>query len=104
MINRIKNPHQADILLLSQPQKIADWESMGDMVHKAVDAGQSMETKTWVIKLLYGILKYQENLSEIDYNILNENMRDYPELAPEIRKRYPHIEFTGDMPLFDSSS
>ena len=97
MINRIRNPHQAEILFLQEPQTIADYNP------EIMKSSQSLSHKTYKIQFAYTTFMNGEP-SEVAIGILNDTMKDYPELAPEIRERYPHIEFTGDMPLFDSGN
>ena len=98
MIKCIRNPHQADVLYFSEPQTIAEYDPA------IMKSSQSFSTKTYVVGFAYTHFKLDEEPCEVTISILNTTIKDYPELAPEIRERYPHIEFTGDMPLFDSKS
>lgn len=98
MINRIRNPHQADVLYLYEPQIIAEFDP------SIMDSSQSFSHKTYMIMFAYKHFNLDEEPSKIVIEVLNGTIDNYPELAPEIRERYPHIEFTGDMPLFASKS
>ena len=98
MINRIRNPHQAEVLYLNEPQTIAEYDP------KIMESSQSFSHKTYMIMFAYKQFKQdEEQLCSTTMEILNSTIKDYPELAPEVRERYPHIEFTGDLPFFDSS-
>jgi len=96
MINRIRNPHQAEVLYLNEPQTIAEYDP------KIMESSQSFSHKTYMIKFAH-IEFMNGSLCETAIRILNDTMKDYPELAPEIRERFPDIDFTGDIPLLDSS-
>lgn len=101
MIKRIRNPHQADILLFVEPQKISDWD---ESIRESFKTGQSFSPKTYDIMYISSLFENGREPDEIDMSILNSAINYYPELTQEIQERYPHIEFTGDMPLFDSES
>lgn len=106
MIKRIRNPHQADVLLFQEPQRIADWETMGDAVYEAFDAGQSFSIKTWDIKFIYGFTRSvkEVDLRQSDIDYFNMALKSFPEFLPEIREFYPSIELMGDSPLLDSDN
>lgn len=98
MINRIRNPHQADVFYLKEPQTIAEYDPA------MMESPQLPSHKTVMIMFAYKQFNQdEEELCETTMRILNSTINDYPELAPEIRERYPHIEFIGDLPLFDSA-
>ncbi len=86
MIKSIRNPHNADILFLKEPQTIAEYNP------EIMESPQPLSHKTFMIKFAY-ITFSNGDPSNIAIDVLNETIKDYPELAPEIQERYPHIEF-----------
>ena len=77
MIKRIRNPNQADILYLNEPETVAEYNP------EITKSPQMLSAKTYAIKLLASIFN-DETLCEATIQIVNETIRDYPELALEV--------------------
>ena len=51
--------------------------------------------KTYMIGFAYTHFNMDEEPCETTIRIFNDTIKDYPELAPEIQERYPHLNFVS---------